>query len=268
MGFPGVMRLRASGPLPRRLAMRRLSQAACLIVATLALAESTQAESNHPQSNSISVTGDAEVRVVPDEVILTFGVETFDPVLKVAKDANDARIKRVIAVALSAGVPAGSTQTDYLSVEPRYRDGNVARDLLGYVVRRSVVVRLSQIARFEALLTDALDAGVTHVHGIEFRTTELRKHRDAARTLAIKAAREKAALLAGELGKTVGDVLTINEGSYGYFSSYGSYWGSRSGGMMQNVSQSLGGGAVGSDSALAPGQISIRAQVTASFGLR
>jgi len=36
-------------------------------------------------SNSISVNGEAEVRVVPDEVILTLGVETFDKVLKASR---------------------------------------------------------------------------------------------------------------------------------------------------------------------------------------
>jgi uncharacterized protein YggE len=246
--------------------MPRQFLVASLVVAVLAVPIAVGAQSG--TSNQISVSGEAEVRVVPDEVVLTLGVETFDPVLKVSKDANDARIKRVLGVVQAAGVPPAKIQTDYISVEPRYRDSNIARDLLGYVVRRSIVVTLSQIARFEGLLSDALDAGITHVHGVEFRTTELRKHRDAARAMAIRAAREKAAHLAGELGKALGDVQAINEGSYGYFSSYGSSWGNRYGAMNQNVTQSFGGAALETDSALAPGQISIRAHVTTSFGLR
>jgi uncharacterized protein YggE len=246
--------------------MPRPSHIVCLFVTTLSLASTTYAQS--PLADSVSVTGEAEIRVVPDEVVLTLGVETFDVVLRTAKDANDGRIKRTIAVIQAAGVPAGRIQTDYISIDPQYRDGHVTRDLLGYLVRRSVVVTLNRIDRFEALLTAALEAGVTHVHGVEFRTTQLRRHRDASRTLAIKAAREKAALLAGDLGKTLGDVQTISEGSYGYFSNYGSFWGNRFGGTMQNVTQSLGGAAVESDSALAPGQISIRAHVNTSFRMR
>ena len=136
----------------------------CLTIAALSV-RATHAQS---AANAVSVTGEAEIRVVPDEVVLTLGVETFDLVLKTAKDANDGRIKRTIGVIQGAGVPAARIQTDYISIEPRYRDGNMARDLLGYVVRRSIVVRLDQIGRFEALLASALEAWVTHVHGVEF----------------------------------------------------------------------------------------------------
>jgi uncharacterized protein YggE len=238
-------------------------------LATIAVAFVLLSGSLHAQSltNTVSVSGEAEIRVVPDEVVLSLGVESFDPVLKTAKAANDERIKRTIAAARNQGVPAENIQTDYIGIEPRYRDGNIALELQGYVVRRTVIVRLRDVSRFENLLTDALDAGVTHVHGIEFRTTELRKHRDEARTLALRAAKEKAALLASELGRRPGAVQTIGEASYGYFSSYGSYWGSRYGMQAQNAVQSFGGAAVASDSALAPGQISIRVSVSATFAL-
>jgi uncharacterized protein len=219
-------------------------------------------------SNSISVNGEAEVRVVPDEVVLTLGVETFDKLLKPAKSLNDERIKKTIAVAKGYGIAAEHIQTDYISIEPRYQNYDVSKDLLGYVVRKTVVIRLKDISKFETLLADALEAGVTHVHGVEFRTTELRKHRDEARRLALKAAQEKAALLANEVGRKVGKALSIGESSFGYWSSYGSGWGNRyGGGMAQNAVQNMGGATVCSDNTLAPGQIAIRANVSVSFVL-
>jgi uncharacterized protein len=218
-------------------------------------------------ANSISVSGDAEVLVMPDEVILSLGVESFDKVLKTAKIANDDAIKRTIAVARGYGIPAEYIQTDYLGIEPRHRDSQVAFELLGYDVRKSVVIRLRDISKFENLLSDVLDAGVTHVHMIEFRTTELRKYRDQARVMALKAAREKAALLAREAGHAIGAVESIGEANYGYFSSYGSWWGNRYGMAAQNVSQSFGGSTLSSDATMAPGQISIRVNVSMSFTL-
>jgi len=249
--------------------MRRtplLMSIACFVVV---LVTTTNAEPRAAASaGPISVNGEAELRVVPDEVTLSLGVETFNLVLATAKSDNDARITRTIAVAKRAGVPSERIQTDFLSIEPRYRDGNIALDLLGYVVRRTVVIRLGEISKFESLLTDALGAGVTHVHGVDFRTTELRRYRDEARTMALKAAREKATLLSKELGRNLGEVLSINEASYGYFSSYGSWWGGGRWNMQtQNVVQSFGGAAMASDSAMAPGQISIRVSVGASFNL-
>jgi hypothetical protein len=219
-------------------------------------------------ANSISVSGEAEVRVVPDEVILTLGVQTFDKILKSAKNLNDERIKKTILVAIGYGVPAEYIQTDYIGIEPRYDDYNNPIHLLGYAVRKTMVIRLKEISKFEDLLSDALEAGVTHVQGIEFRTTELRKHRDRARSLALKAAQEKAELLASGAERKIGKALSIGEASFGYWSSYGSWWGHRYGGWAsQNVSQNFGGASMNTDSALSPGQISIRATVSASFAL-
>ncbi|MEP7336357.1 MAG: SIMPL domain-containing protein [Acidobacteriota bacterium] len=219
-------------------------------------------------SGSITVNGEAEIRVVPDEVVLTLGVETFDKILKPARSLNDERIKKTIAIAKGHGIPAEYIQTDYLGIEPRYQTHDAARDLIGYVVRKTVVIRLKDISKFEELLSDVLEAGVTHVHGIEFRTTELRKHRDEARRLAMRAAREKAELLANEAGRKVGKTLSIGESSFGYWSSYGSWWGNRYGsGMAQNVVQNIGGASISTDNTLAPGQIAIRAIIGASFAL-
>ncbi len=218
-------------------------------------------------ATSISVSGEAEVLVVPDEVILSLGVESFDKVLKTAKIANDEAIKRTIAAARGYGVSAEYIQTDCLGIEPRHRESDVALELLGFDVRKTVVIRLKDISKFEGLLTDVLDAGVTHVHMIEFRTTELRKYRDQARAMALKAAREKADLLAGEAGRTLGAVQSIGEANYGYFSSYGSWWGGRYCAAAQNVSQTFGGSSLSSNATLAPGQISIRVNVTMSFTL-
>ncbi|MEJ2068533.1 MAG: SIMPL domain-containing protein, partial [Deltaproteobacteria bacterium] len=47
----------------------------------------------------ITVTGEAEVQVVPNQAILTLGVETGDRDLGIAKRENDERIKRVLALA-------------------------------------------------------------------------------------------------------------------------------------------------------------------------
>jgi hypothetical protein len=129
-----------------------------------------------------------------------------------------------------------------------------------------VVITLRDLDKFEDLLADALEAGVNYVHGIEFRTTELRAHRDRARALAIEAAQEKAIALAGELDQKVGDPLTIQEVQSGWWSGYNAWWGSHWGaGMSQNVIQEAGGAAFLADSSVAPGMIRVTARVSASF---
>lgn len=246
---------------------RRWGLVAVLVL--IALSSSAQiALTGRGADDVISVNGESEVRVVPDEVILSLGVETFNAALRTAKSMNDDRIQKTMAAAKSLMVQASQMQTDYVGIEPKYEHGDIARTLQGYVVRRTLVIKLKDIAKFEDILTSALEAGVTHVHGIEFRTTELRKYRDQARVLAIKAAQEKAELLARESGRKVGQARSIGEASYGYYPSYGSWWGSRYSSVSQNAIQNAGGGLpLGADT-LAPGQISIRASVHANYVLQ
>ena len=135
-------------------------------------------------------------------------------------------VKQVLAAAEQLGIPAKDIQTDHISIEPRYRDSYEQRDFIGYFVRQTIVITLKDVSQFEDLLTAVLDAGANYVHGIQFRTTELRKHKDEARALAINAAREKAVALAQELDQKVGKPYSIREDQEGWGSGYNSWWGS------------------------------------------
>ena len=220
----------------------------------------------------ITVNGEAEVNVVPNEVILTLGVETRDASLATAKTQNDAAVKNVLKLAKEFKIDDKYIQTDYLGITPIYDEYNKIKekDISGYLVRKTIAITLKDVSKFETFLQRALDSGVNYVHGVQFRTTELRKYRDQARSLAIKAAREKAVDLAQELGQKIGKPHNIQEYSGGWWSGYGSWWGqSWNSGMSQNVIQNSVGGQGSSDSegAVALGQIKVNANVTVSFEL-
>lgn len=220
------------------------------------------------QDRLVTTTGEAELRIPPDEVILNLGVEILDPDMQTAKSRNDAIVEAVFAVAEGYGIEPAHIQTDFINIEPRYSI-NEPVEILGYYVRKSIVITVRDLDIFEDVLTDSLAAGVSHVHGVQFRTTELRRHRDEARELAIQAAQEKAEALAQALGQTIGEPQQIREDQGGWWSSYGAGWGWRwGGGLSQNVVQNVGSSAPIGDSTLAPGQIAVSARVTVSFALR
>jgi len=216
---------------------------------------------------SISVTGEAEIRVVPDEVLITLGVETSHRDLSVAVRRNDQRVAEVIRVAAAHGIQSKDIQTDYISIEPSYDDYYADPPIIsGFVVRKSVVVTSKDIGKFERLLTALSETGITNVHGVQFRTTELRKYRDQARALATKAALEKARDMAGVLGMKVGLATSMAENQVGWWSWYGyGWWGNRSQQMTQNVVVNVEDVPLSSDSTFAPGQISVTARVSITF---
>lgn len=223
-------------------------------------------ERNYPKL--ITVTGDAEVRVVPDEVLLTLGVETWNPDLTLAKKENDEKVKALFETVKKFGIEEKNIQTDQISIEPRYGDEWERRKFIGFFVRKSMAITLKDTSKFEDLLSASLTAGTNYVHGIDFRTTELRKYRDEARKLAIKAAKEKANDLAAELSQKVGRPHSIQEGHIGWWSGYNSGWGSRHGSYMsQNVIQNVAPASEGDQNTLALGMIKVNASVSVSFEL-
>jgi uncharacterized protein YggE len=237
-----------------------------IVVALVTLLAGGAASAQTP-TRTISVNGSAEVRVAPNEVILTVGIETNAMEIARARTDNDTRVKAIAEAARAEGVASEHIKTDFLDIQPRYADEYKKREFLGYFARRTLVITLRDVTKFESLLTAVLGAGANYVHGIDFRTTELRKHRDTARQLALTAAREKAEAMAAAFKVTLGAPMTIQEGYSGWWSPYASWWGSRPGGMVaQNVVQDRGR-AGADDDALVPGQLSVSANVSVTFEL-
>lgn len=240
---------------------------ACVLMPVWARAQYNAARPD--ARRSISVEGEAEVKVVPDRILLTLGIETSDRDLEKAKQLHDARTRAVIDAVQRQGVEAKDTQTDYLEIEPRWDTTPRPENFIGYFVRKTVVVTLREVPKFEAVLSASLASGANYVLGVHFQTSELRKHRDEARALAIKAAREKAVALADQLNQKVGSPIEIAELSNRWYSWYGrSWWGSRQGYQSQNVMQNAGGDMPADDSVLSPGRISVTASVRVVFELQ
>jgi len=221
--------------------------------------------------SQINVSGSAEVKVAPDEIRLSVGVETRDENLDVARQQNDERIACALAFLKGAGVKEKDVQTDFISIEPDYNYNSSHVKPVAYIVRKSIEIRVTAITNFEGIVTGLLTNGVNYVHGIDFRTSQLRKYRDQARAMAIQAAKEKADAMASELGMKCGKVCSINVNDWsGGWGGYGNGWGQRWGNNYpaQNAVQNLGDSGGAADSAgetFSVGQIRVSATVNLSF---
>ena len=221
----------------------------------------------------ITVNGEAVVKVQPDEIIITFGIETWDKNIVIAKEENNKIMKKAVAVIKESGIQDKDIQTDYLSIEPRYGDNYEKRNFIGYFVRNTLVVTLSETDKVEDLVTGVLQSGVNYIHNINFQTTEFKKYREQARELALNAAKEKAEKMAGTLGQSIGDPIQINEGYGGsnwwYYSSWNGWgYGRRSNYLSQNVMQNIESGTGEISKTIALGKISIKANVNVTFELK
>jgi uncharacterized protein YggE len=232
------------------------------IITLLLLAGLARAQPLVNQGNMVSVTGDAEIKVVPNQAILALGVETRDRSLSAARTRNDNAVRSVMAAIHSFQIDPTDVQTDFIHVTIHY-NSSAETVVDHYVVEKSIALTLKDVSKFEAILSAVLEAGANHVDGVEFMTTELRKYRDEARALAAKAAIEKANDLAAAAGlKVVGKPTSVSTYSYGGGSWYGRHYSSGAN-MSQNAYQSGGGGA--NEGTIALGKISVTASVSMNF---
>jgi uncharacterized protein len=224
-------------------------------------------------AQSITVTGDAIVYAMPDKIVITLGIETWDRDINAAKQKNSDILKKAVIAIKQCGIAEKDIQTDNLSIEPRWKNNFEREEFIGYFVRNTFVVTLNDAKQVEELITKVLQAGVTNIHGIDFQTTEFKKYRQQARELALKAAKEKAVTMAAVLDQSIGAPQQINEnstnsGGFYYSSWWGGGWGSRGGGMAQNSIQDMSGNGGEISDTIALGKISIRANVTVIFKLK
>jgi len=159
------------------------------------------------------------------------------------------------------GIEGKFIGTDYVDIHTSYEDDyrhndNHYRKLM-FTARQTLSVIINDISKYDAILTEVIDAGINQIYGIEFQTDELKKYRYEARSLAIAAAKERAEFLAREAGFQLGKIINLKESTYDY------YWRPQNdrGGLSQSMSQ-VDNENIGESDTLAPGMISIRSNIT------
>lgn len=237
--------------IPRKITLLVLIATCCSIT--------TNAQTQ-PQQPLITVIGSAEVKVTPDEAVFELEAVTLDKDLQKAKLLNDEKVKNLLNAVKPLLPDNRLIQTGYVVLSPQYdftKDDK--RVFLGYEIKRDVSITLRDLTRFDDLLGEIVKAGITRVKDVELRTTRIRQHKDKARAMAVKAAQEKATAMATEIGQTIGKAVVITEHGEGGFTA---------GAMIRNATTTVQGDLTDSDSLFAPGLITVKATITASFELK
>ncbi|HPH94870.1 MAG TPA: SIMPL domain-containing protein [Anaerolineaceae bacterium] len=223
-------------------------------------------------SRSVHVSGSAMINVTPDRAMIQLGVVSNAGSIDAVEMANTVAIQKVKAAIQAQGVDLKDISTDYYVVEPVYENYN-SLFIKGYRINNTVAVTVREVNKTSAIVSASLAAGANQVNNVEFYTSDLRKYRDQARELAMTAAREKAQALAEAAGAEAGCVLNISENSWSYYNGW--WWGSSSSSnlWMQNTVQNASpsgnsGGSGGADEPISLGQISVKAEVDATYALK
>jgi hypothetical protein len=220
-------------------------------------------------SRTINVSGTAILNVPPDRALIQLGVESTGRTPSEVEAANAASIQRVIKALGALGIASKDIVTDRYIITPVYESYD-SLYIKGYRIDNIVAVTLRDVEKVSQVIVEALESDANQVINVELYTSELRAYRDQAREMAMVAAQEKAEALAAAAQADTGCVLHISENTWSYYNG----WWNRSNRDLwtQNVVQNAPTNGTGvydnQDGPVSLGQISIRAEVSATYELK
>lgn len=169
------------------------------------------------EGTRLDVTATGRVNQIPDIVRIEAGVVTQAPTAGEAMRQNSARMARVRAALIQAGVADRDVQTTSFNLGAYYRHPPQSEPVfMGYRTTNQLIVRLRDVARSGQVLDALVAEGVNDIDGpiLDFENREALT--DEARSLAIAAARARADLYARGLGMRVKRAVLIDEDGGGY----------------------------------------------------
>ena len=205
--------------------MTREATAAALALTTLVFAgmawsgrvATAQGREAMDIKRTIQTTGTGTVRVHPDHARVFFGVQTFAPTVKQARNQNAAQTRQVNTALSALRIPDLKMKSTNMTVEliQSEGEGRVPK-ILGYRVTNSftVLVHEEDAAQLGPLasrvLDTALESGANQVQQIAFFRENPDDAKRQALIKAVENARANAEAMAAGAGKKVTDVISIN----------------------------------------------------------
>lgn len=182
----------------------------------------SQSGSEKDAENTISMSGYAEQKVVPDTATLNIGVVVQSATAKEASDKNAVLMSAVMAELKAMGLQDKEIQTSYVSVSPVY-DYDKAQTITGYSASNSVQVTTTKLDKLSEIIDRSTAAGANEIGSISFSVSDdmQKQLREGLMSEAVADASSKATTLAKSLGVDVTGVQTSsvseNSGSSVYY---------------------------------------------------
>jgi uncharacterized protein YggE len=181
-------------------------------------------------TNTINVSGYGEAFGAPDIATFTFTVSSTKTTVAAAQAEATSKINAVTDYLKQQGIADKDIRTSDYSINPQYdySSGVCANGycpptrgtLTGYEVRQTTTIKVRDTSKAGDLLTGVGSKGATEVSGLNFTFDDPNKLQNDARANAIADAKQKADLLAKQLGVTLVRVVSYSDSNGGYPTPY------------------------------------------------
>lgn len=215
----------------------------------------------HADERMITVVGEAQKYVLPDQAIINVTVNAKDRDLQKSKLEHDQKLQALFKIAGDMKIERKHLKTQYASVQPQYRYANNEQLFDGYNISTSLQMTIKSMASVGDVLEKLVAAKFDRISNVQYSVSNDLAYRDEVLLNALDNAKEKAGKMAARMSQNLGKPLQISQG-YQQHSRPQPMMGRMM--AIERASADMAGGGV----APPEGEILITGTVTVSFELK
>ena len=161
----------------------------------------------------IWVTGEGTVTLEPDLALVNIGVETEAKTVTEARRKAALAMDAVVAAVIARGLTEKDIQTTSFNIYTRYDYFERSRELIGYTVSNTSLIKVRNIGDVGPIIDGVADAGgnAARIDGISFTVEDTQPFMAKLREDAVSDALSKANQFASLTGVSVGRLVYIAE---------------------------------------------------------
>lgn len=152
---------------------------------------------------TLTVEGKGEIRVVPDQALLSVGVVTEDEQLLPAQQENTIKSNQILTAVKQLGIEETSIKTTLYNIQPNYEFIEGKAILKGYQVEHQLEILIKEITKVGEILDAAFKNGANRGGNVQFIVSTPDRFYREALTKAMMDARGKAEVIANTIGASL-----------------------------------------------------------------
>ena len=167
--------------------------------------------------NIVNVEGVGRVTVKPDIASVNIGIVTEGATVTAVQKQNVEKMNSIIREFKSEfKIEDKDIRTSNYSISPKYDWSQKVQRIVGYSINQSVTVKIRNFDQIGNILAKASTLGANSVSGPQFTIDDPEIYKAQAREEAVSQAKEKAKVLASQVGINLGRIVNFYESGAGY----------------------------------------------------
>jgi len=210
------------------------------------------------QQNTISVTGDSEIKVDPNQAEVWAGYTIVKDAAADAQAEVNSVIGAMIAGLKAEGIAEKDIETQQLSLNEEREWTETGSKSLGWRAAQTLKITTANMTKVGKIVDIVVANGANQINNIDFSLTPEKEqlYKQQALADATANAKSKAETIAASLGTTLGKIVSVSEAQY-YYTPY-----------RYAMAETAGVAAPKEAASVTPQQVSVTGQISLVYAVK